>query len=873
LPNHLRKIIATWTLCLLAVLSVRGTHNRAGEITLIQIDDFTYRILIQTFTYSRSAADRDALEVQWGDGSTSVAGRFYKVSLPNFYFHNKYTAVHTYPGPGTYTVVVQDPNRNFGVLNIPNSVNVIFSVKTTIAINPGIGNNNTPVLLNPPVDKAARGQIFVHNPAAYDPDGDSISYRLTVCTEENGEPIQDYSLPLASDSLYIDHVTGDLVWDAPVDTGIYNIAIEIEEWRRRVKIGSIARDMQIEVHDTKNHPPVLMPLRNFCVQAGDTIVYDIVTTDPDSDRVYLSATGGPMDFTVNPADFDTLLTGRGYAVSRFTWITACSHVRHQPYNFIIKAEDENPILQLVDISNFQVKVIGPPAENPRTLPSDNSIIVEWDPPGCQNIEGYQIWRSEGRTGYLPDSCTNGIEGEARYSMIGYVPGRESTSFEDNNNGEDLVQGTEYCYMVVAVYEGGTLGFPSAEVCDVLVPGTPAMLQASVDSAGISGEIFLSWARPGGLDTLSAPGPYEYTISRSDLDAYGYHLQQIHSFTTSSLNDTTYRDRPLNTLDYPYSYKIAMYDGNHNLIGQRQELVSSTWLEILGMDNANVIRVRKNTPWVNDAFIIYRENPLITGKFDSIGYSNQSVYTDYGLRNGQEFCYRVKTIGRRTVEGIDYTSINMTHIGCGIPVDTTPPCPPDLNVESFCDSNYNFLVWTNPNHTCADDVVKYNIYYSGLLDGNLQLIDSTLSPTDTTYRHFLEESLAGCYAVTAIDSFQNESAFSIVVCVDNCIDYKLPNVFTPNGDGINDYFRPSSYTSVERVDMKIYNRWGNLVYKTEDPEINWDGKRLNTNQLVPPGVYYYVCDVYENRITGLEIRNMVGFVYVFTEKDAINTGEK
>ena len=311
-------------ICLVSILltsAATATHNRAGEITLVQIDDFTYEILIQTFTYSKSAADRDELDVQWGDGTSSIAKRFYQVTLPNYYFWNKYKTVHTFPGPGTYTIVVQDPNRNFGVINIPNSVNVIFSIKTTIAINPGIGSNNTPVLLNPPIDKAAVGQVFVHNPAAFDPDGDSISYKLTVCTEENGQPIQNYTLPLASDTLYIDAVTGDLIWDTPVDTGIYNIALEIEEWRSGVKIGSIARDMQIDVYNTDNRPPITLPLRDFCVEAGDLLEYDIISIDPDSDRVVQYATGGPFLFEDSPAEFDSIVTGRGSSASRFSWLT------------------------------------------------------------------------------------------------------------------------------------------------------------------------------------------------------------------------------------------------------------------------------------------------------------------------------------------------------------------------------------------------------------------------------------------------------------------------------------------------------------------------------------------------------------------------
>ena len=866
----MKKFAFILTLLLILITDAHGTHNRAGEITLNQVGPFTYNILIQTFTFTGSLADRDELRVQWGDGSESIALRNSKLLLPNSYWHNRYEKEHTFPGPGIYTIVVQDPNRNDEVLNIPNSVNVVFSITTTIAINPDIGINNTPVLLNFPIDKAAIGQVFIHNPSAYDEDGDSISYKLTVCTEENGKPISDYSFPRASDTLYIDPITGDLVWDAPVDPGIVNIAIEIEEWRKNVKIGSISRDMQIDVYETDNHPPVNMPLRDFCVEAGGLIEYDIASTDPDSDFVVQFATGGPFLFKDNPATFDSLFFVRGFSASRFSWQTSCAHVRNQPYNIVIKAEDNNPELKLVDIDHFNIKVIGPSPKNPGTVAGSSSIQLSWDTCECRNVTGYAIYRKEGSTGYLPDSCENGVPGTLGYKLVGVTNDRTGVRFTDHNGGEGLQQGVEYCYMIVAVYEGGVQGFPSVEVCDVLIQGTPVVLQASVTDVAPDGEVLLSWARPVGLDTIPANGPYKYLIYRSDLDAWGLNPVLMDSIGTGNLNDTTYLDTPVNTVDFPYSYKIELYNdepGNRFIIGQ-QELVSTTWLEVAPTDNANVISVRKNTPWVNDRFIIYREDLPGTG-FDSIGTSTSGIYTDSGLENGREYCYQVKTIGWRVVDSVRYISENLTHTACGIPIDTIPPCPPDLIAESFCDSSYNTLTWTNPNNTCADDVVSYYIYYSNLLDGSLTLIDSTLSAYDTTYVHFPPGSLAGCYAVTAVDSFGNESRFSILSCVDNCIDYKLPNVFTPNGDNLNDYFHPDAYSFVEKVDMKIYNRWGDLVFRTEDPDINWDGKQMNTDRLVSPGVYYYVCDVYEQRLSGLEVRNLVGFVYVITEKGAIN----
>jgi hypothetical protein len=275
------KRFAGVLLLLLDFFILNATHNRAGEITYRQISDLTYEITITTFTYTLSLADRPELIVNWGDNSTSVAERNPDeiVRLPNYYQKNVYRVQHTFPGPGVYKIVVEDPNRNYGVRNIPNSVNVVFSISTILTVNPAMGLNSTPVLLNPPYDKAALGYIFIHNPGAFDHDGDSISYELTTCTREDGVPIENYILPPATDTLYVDPVTGDLIWNTPADTGKYNIAMEIQEWRNNKKIGVVNRDMQIEVYRTNNNPPVNGPLKDICVEAGETEDFIVSSTD------------------------------------------------------------------------------------------------------------------------------------------------------------------------------------------------------------------------------------------------------------------------------------------------------------------------------------------------------------------------------------------------------------------------------------------------------------------------------------------------------------------------------------------------------------------------------------------------------------------
>ena len=118
-------------------------------------------------------------------------------------------------------------------------------------------------------------------------------------------------------------------------------------------------------------------------------------------------------------------------------------------------------------------------------------------------------------------------------------------------------------------------------------------------------------------------------------------------------------------------------------------------------------------------------------------------------------------------------------------------------------------------------------------------------------------------VAALDRSGNESILSEEVCADNCPNFVLPNVFTPNNDGRNDFFTPffSSASApipefdnsncplfVERVVLSIFDRNGKTLFdydSQEDTEsgilINWDG-RTNDGRELPAGVYFYSAEV-------------------------------
>jgi len=846
--------------------NLNATHNRAGEITYVQISSLTYEITVTTFTYTLSYADRPELTVEWGDNTSSVAQRSEITSLPNYYRKNVYKINHTYPGPGVYIIVVQDPNRNYGVQNIPNSVNVVFSIRTILLVNPAMGLNSTPVLLNPPYDKAAKGHLFIHNPGAYDPDGDSLSYKLTVCTREDGRPIENYSLPPATNKFYVDSISGDLVWDTPADTGKYNVAMEIQEWRDKKKIGIVVRDMQIEVYNTKNNPPVNGPLKDLCVEAGDTIDFLVTATDKDNDNIFLKSTSGVFQLASCRASFTKVDSVRGYASSRFRWVTCHAAVRSQPYSVLIKSEDDNPELHLFDIDNMFIKVIGPPPALLSAVPEGKFIRLAWSNYGTDVISGFSIYRSDAASSFVPDSCTAGIPASAGFTKVGYAQGNSTVTFVDTDNGQGLQFGKEYIYRIVAVYPNGTESRASNEVTSTLISGLPVIRNVSVRSTDFSkGSIFLAWKKPDKLDTIPANGPYEYLLSRAE-GISGTVYQQIASIKTVTLNDTTFIDTLINTKDKAFIYKIELYNdavGNRFIIGD-PSYASSLFIEVLPGDMKSRFTFKRNVPWINSRYDIFRYNET-TSVFDSVGTTSQITWIDYGVENGKEYNYYVRSTGAYQNPSLPKNLVNFSQKASVTPVDNEPPCIPGLTVTSQCDSLYNTLRWTISDPACMPDIEGYKIWYKLTSEENLGLLTTINDKNTFTYRHDPGEVIAGCYAISSFDAVGNESALSVMVCVDSCNFYEIPNVFTPNGDDINDRLIAKTSGLVEKVDFRLFNRNGLLIFKTTIPRLDWDG--TYNGKIVSPGVYFYQCDVTERRISGTETFHLSGFVHVITEKGA------
>ena len=901
-----------FTILLLVIFSagsVQATHNRAGEITYVTDTSNFLSITATITTYTKASslpADRDSLEICWGwESNDALVCEWVKRSngngqlLGNDIKKNLYSAPHTFPAIGHYVISMTDPNRNGGILNVnpPSSDNVPFHLETTITIfNPQFnGFNNSPILYQPPIDIACVGQPFIHNPNAYDQDGDSLSYKLTVPLQSVGTLVPNYSYPdqiptpnSADNILSINSVTGDLLWISPQKPGEYNITIYIIEWRNGLPLDTMIRDMQITVLECDNEPPVIETIEELCVIAGTLIDFEVIATDPNpGQKVRLTALGGPLVISPSPAQFspNSNTFENPPILKTFTWQTTCEHISDQFYSVIFKATDNYIIgsdsAGLSTLKTVRIKVVGPPPEDLQAIAVDEQINLNWEKPyNCEIVEddyfkGFSVWRKLGSNAFPLDTCDPGLDGK------GYT--RIATKLFDMSGGRyvftdfDVERGRNYCYRIVGDFAQTSAGgfnfnfvesLASEEFCVQLSRDIPLITNADVKTTDTSnGEIFVQWSTPNpeDLDTLQNEGPYKYEVWRAEgITNTGFSL--IHS-TTPAANfyesvDTNYLDIGLDTENNAYTYRIDFFIEGTISLGFTND-ASSTYLNIASTDETNILTWDLNVPWDNYSYTIYRGNNIEPiSQYDSIGISNIEEYIDNeGLVNGVEYCYYVRGYGSYNIAGTLPILINDSQQECGIPLDTIPPCPPSLIITNGCedvgnsapgDDIINSLVWTNPINLCeeTDDVVYYNVYYAPPNEmDNFQLIHTSDDAADTTLMHNSEFGIAGCYAVTAIDSFENESAFSNVICVDNCPIYTLPNAFTPNGDGTNELFVPYPYRFVDRVEFNIFNVWGNLVYSTSNPNLGWDGKNLKGKD-VAQGVYYYTCRVFENRVTGI-----------------------
>jgi gliding motility-associated-like protein len=122
---------------------------------------------------------------------------------------------------------------------------------------------------------------------------------------------------------------------------------------------------------------------------------------------------------------------------------------------------------------------------------------------------------------------------------------------------------------------------------------------------------------------------------------------------------------------------------------------------------------------------------------------------------------------------------------------------------------------------------------------------------------------GTYEITllAINSTGCRDSVKVAIVVDEISALVIPNVFSPNGDGHNDVFKPVVAESLLEFKAVIYDRWGLKLYEWSDEDAGWDGTAKN-GRVAPDGTYFYI-------VTGKGVHDkpyeMKGYVQLFGNK--------
>lgn len=157
---------------------------------------------------------------------------------------------------------------------------------------------------------------------------------------------------------------------------------------------------------------------------------------------------------------------------------------------------------------------------------------------------------------------------------------------------------------------------------------------------------------------------------------------------------------------------------------------------------------------------------------------------------------------------------------------------------------NHLNW-NPYYQWNGSVNEYRVLRSMNNTGIFDEVGSS-TPTNLNYKDNVSEQIKStgefCYKIVGVENINShgfaETSESNVVCVTQDPLVYVPNAFTPDGDSRNDVFLPIvSYVDYTNYDLQIYNRWGEVIFRTSDVNLGWDG--TENNKKCREGVYVYL----------------------------------
>jgi gliding motility-associated-like protein len=203
--------------------------------------------------------------------------------------------------------------------------------------------------------------------------------------------------------------------------------------------------------------------------------------------------------------------------------------------------------------------------------------------------------------------------------------------------------------------------------------------------------------------------------------------------------------------------------------------------------------------------------------------------------------------------VDITGLNLGKERlCAVACDNLGFCDTtyiDINVIAypFLPVAENDTISTTQNQSITINVQANDNLIGGIINAYIAVppkFGTAIFNADGTITYFPNEQ-----------SCRGSDQFSYFICNANgcdnaevqiaitCSDIEIFTGFSPNGDGVNDYFFIANIEAKPNNHLQIFNQWGNLIYQTQSYKNDWDGKW--NNKLLPDGTYYFILEIEEN----------------------------
>lgn len=730
---------------------------------------------------------------------------------------------------GGYTLAVQRCCRINGIANVSNSgtVGVTYTTKISGIIN-GVdySRNNNPVFVQRDTALICFSAPFTFDFAATDSDGDSLAYSFchgvnTPTTEAKPDnpstppyPSVPYSASYSGaspmgPSVSIDRTTGLITGIAPATVGDYVVAVCVDEYRNGVLIGTTRKEIHITVGN--------------CTLAGAQLKPSYITCD-----------GFTMSFQNESTSSN---------ISSYLWDFGEANAQ------IPTSVNPTPTHTYADTGTFTLKL---------TVTSTG---------GCQDSTTAIV---RVYPGFTPDFNVQGTCYLNTYNFIdatttayGVVDswrwdfGDPSTIADTARSKDSAWQYNTPQSVQVRLIASNSKGCVDTIIKNINILDKPIVnlafrdtLICSIDTLTLQATVgngSVNWMPDRTASIARMLNSNTITPSVYPVDTTRY---VITVNDNGCINTDTVTVNVLDFIDVDLGLDSSICRTDQFTLSPVSDALSYQWTASTGIAISDHTKYPLVQPLIDTRYYV-TANLGRCQATDSV-FIRVSPYPQVAVGNDTTICFgdRVQLFGSIVGAGFAWSPVNsmintntlfpiagpshttqyiltaIDTIGCDKPVSDTITVMviPPLSINAGRDT---FVVAGRPLQLQASGASSFLWRpTTGLNDPTTDAPITTLPETIDSIRYIVRGSSAGCFAEDDI----------LVHVFKTGPDLFVPSAFTPNGDGKNDVIRPVGVGIADLQYFRVFNRWGQLLFSTNQLGKGWDGNYNGIKQ--PPGAYVF-----------------------------------